>query len=67
MSGSARFRGRIQSVWVELAVEKIREREEEHTCRVLDLCTGSGCIGIGVKLLCPEAEVTLADVSGGSA
>ena len=51
---------------VELAVEKIREREEEHTCRVLDLCTGSGCIGISVKLLCPEAEVTLADVSGGA-
>lgn len=51
---------------VELAVEKIREREEEHTCRVLDLCTGSGCIGISVKLLCPEAEVTLADVSEGA-
>ena len=47
-------------------MEKIREREEEHTCRVLDLCTGSGCIGISVKLLCPEAEVTLADVSEGA-
>ncbi|MCD8019834.1 MAG: peptide chain release factor N(5)-glutamine methyltransferase [Clostridiales bacterium] len=31
--------------------------------QVLDLCTGSGCIGISVRLLCPEAEVTLSDVS----
>lgn len=35
-------------------------------CRVLDMCTGSGCIGISVKLLCPEAEVTLSDVSEGA-
>ncbi len=31
--------------------------------RVLDLCTGSGAIGISVKLLCPEADVTITDIS----
>jgi len=31
--------------------------------RVLDLCTGSGCIGISVKLLCPRAWVYLSDLS----
>ena len=30
---------------------------------VLDLCCGSGCIGLSVKSLCPRAQVTLADVS----
>lgn len=64
---------------VELAVQKIRRtmqeraKMQEHplaaaqaTCQVLDMCTGSGCIGISVKLLCPEAEVTLSDVSEGA-
>ncbi len=31
--------------------------------RVLDLCTGSGCIGITLSLLCPEAIVSLSDCS----
>lgn len=31
---------------------------------VLDLCTGSGCIGLSVKKYFPQAEVTLADLSG---
>ena len=30
---------------------------------VLDLCCGSGCIGLSLKSLCPRAQVTLADVS----
>lgn len=49
---------------VELAVEQMRRRPEP--CRVLDLCTGSGCIGVSVKLLCPQAQVVLSDVSEGA-
>ena len=63
---------------VELAVESIRkkkvklgqeysEAEQKSTkVKVLDLCTGSGCIGISVEKLCPDAEVTLADISDGA-
>ena len=49
---------------VELAVEQMRRSPEP--CRVLDLCTGSGCIGVSVKLLCPQAQVVLSDVSEGA-
>lgn len=32
-------------------------------CRVLDLCTGSGCIGLAVAKHAPKARVVLADLS----
>ena len=62
---------------VELAVEDIRNIKTQNRCesnnaadqkneqkvKVLDLCTGSGCIGISVAKLCPDTEVTLADIS----
>jgi ribosomal protein L3 glutamine methyltransferase len=36
----------------------------EPPARVLDLCTGSGCIGIATALHLPTCEVDLADISG---
>ena len=65
---------------VELAVEDIRNRKTQNRCesnntadqkneqkvKVLDLCTGSGCIGISGAKLCPDTEVTLADISEGA-
>ncbi len=32
-------------------------------CRVLDLCTGSGCIGLAVAAHAPNARVVLADIA----
>ncbi len=37
--------------------------EPESVRRVLDLCAGSGCIGIAAAFYLPEAEVDLADIS----
>lgn len=38
-------------------------RKDVTPIRVLDLCTGSGCIGISIKLLVEEAQVVLSDLS----
>lgn len=46
---------------VELALEEARSRAGE--IRVLDLCTGSGCIGLAIAKNIPNARVTLADIS----
>lgn len=35
-------------------------------CRVLDLCTGSGCVGLAVAANAPGARVVLGDVSEGA-
>lgn len=37
--------------------------QPERVGRVLDLCTGSGCIGIATAVGLPDAEVDLADIS----
>lgn len=36
----------------------------DETKTILDLCTGSGCIGIAAAIAFPQAEVDLADLSG---
>ena len=35
----------------------IHELDTGADCRVLDLCAGSGCLGLGIRRFCPEAEV----------
>ncbi len=47
----------------ELLVEKI-VKEMDGAKKVLwDICTGSGCIGIAIKKVCPFLDVTLSDIS----
>lgn len=48
-------------VLVEEANKLITEKFDK--AKVLDLCTGSGCIGITLKLLNDNLDVTLADIS----
>ena len=45
----------------QLALE--RKRYLQHNPQILDLCTGSGCIGITVAHRMKDARVTLADIS----
>ncbi len=44
---------------VETVVKKIKDKK----VRVLDIGTGSGCVGISIAKLCPNADVTLLDYS----
>ena len=46
-----------------LAGEAISYLKTLENCRVLDLCAGSGCIGLAVASRVKDAKVTLADVS----
>lgn len=48
-------------VVTELAVKKAMYLEQNP--RILDLCTGSGCIGLGIARRVKDARVTLGDVS----
>lgn len=43
----------------ELAIQHIAGKQ----MRVLDLCCGSGCIGLSIKYYCPNAHVVLGDIS----
>ena len=45
---------------VEEALSLMRQAESP---RVLDLCCGSGCIGLSIASLMPRAQVSLADIS----
>ena len=46
----------------EVLVEEALKRKKEGM-NVLDLCTGSGCIGISIQSFCSNTQVTAADIS----
>lgn len=41
----------------------IMNKKNEQFIKVLDLCCGSGCIGISLKNYCQEIDLTLSDIS----
>ncbi len=51
---------RPETEWL---VEYVCKNYADRPIKVLDLCTGSGCIGIAIKKNLPQAEVTLVDIS----
>ena len=53
---------RPETEWiVEKVVEEVNSERAKVTS-VLDLCTGSGCIGLSIKNACPDLSVTLSDL-----
>lgn len=52
-------------VLVEQVDEYLKDKEKQgiQTLHLMDLCCGSGCIGISLKLYHPEMKLTLSDVS----
>lgn len=47
----------------EILVEKVVQYIGDKDLKVLDLCCGSGCIGISIKANCKNATVTCGDIS----
>ena len=50
-------------VLAQQAIEFVQRLEE---CRVLDLCAGSGCVGLAIASQAPEARVVLGELSEGA-
>ena len=50
-------------VLAELAIRFVRTQGD---CRVLDLCAGSGCVGLAVAARCPGSRVVLGELSEGA-
>ena len=47
--------------WVEKAIESIQKDSKPDT-KILDLCAGSGCVGVAVAKAVPDAQVTFAEI-----
>lgn len=51
-------------ILVEQMIDFIRKRYQKENVRILDMCCGTGCIGLSLKLFCGDsAEVLLCDIS----
>ena len=50
---------------VEAVIQRLK-KENHQSLKILDLCTGSGAIGISLKQAFQEAHVTLTDISEGA-
>ena len=50
----------------ELAEQAIGYVQSQGPCRVLDLCAGSGCIGLAVASQAPQCRVVLCELSDGA-
>ena len=50
-------------VLVEKCIELIADNTSASEIKVLDMCTGSGCIAVSIAYYCPETRVTACDVS----
>lgn len=48
--------------WVDLAIKEIKGHVDTRCPHVLDLCAGSGCIGVAVLKEIPEARVDFAEI-----
>ena len=46
-----------------LVEEVIKIVSKENKINILDICTGSGCIGISVENAVPKAKITMSDIS----
>lgn len=46
-----------------IAFVKKRQKEQQSPVRVLDLCTGSGCLAVSIRHYCPQTEVSASDIS----
>ena len=46
-------------ILVETAIKYIMNKN----CNILDICCGSGCIGLSIKKICPQIKMTLSDIS----
>ena len=54
---------RQDSELIVFLADKIIKNNKNNRVKVLDLCTGTGCIGLTIKYLNPNIELTLADIS----
>ncbi len=50
-------------ILAQLAIDWLREREEEEHLRVLDLCAGTGCVGLSIASEVKNTRVVLVDAS----